>query len=873
MGADGQQVSTARSPRWRIGIAECLAIAFAAVVILAIAANVITRRSELQRTEVVRVNDEVQAVVASGNAAVVALDSHHTAIIAGLESPQYTSAFYVEQEQALIAALDAERATLYGSDLNAIAEFQTAVGRYIDAASAFSAVHQRRGDNARDYGRRVASMQAAVDSASDGAWKIFGRVIARESLLTIGRDLDGMRQRAARIVLNGVYDSDSIKGIATAEATLNTTLSGFEKSLRRSQGEAWLQTMRNDLAALIKVRRALVRLNEQRAGQRAVFDKERNALRALLNQRVDMLKRTLPVTSVTTQTREVPPVPDYSMMSLTAGVLALVLLISIITVYRVAVPVRRLVDATRQLAEGQTNVSVPRGGMREVDSLSEAFNDMAAQLQQAKASVQAYQAQLEARVDERTRQLQHLAEHDPLTHLPNRRQLIAHLEGVLRRTRVSERRAALLFVDLDNFKTLNDSLGHEFGDGLLQAVSERLQQAIGEGFCARWGGDEFTLVIEGVHDVDDVRARSELVVAAFHRPLSVGPRDVTISVSVGASLYPDHGSDVESLLRAADAALFRAKELGRRQAHLFSPDLLEAVSSRFALEQSLRRAVKYGELELFYQPEVSLDTLEPTGVEALLRWRQPDGTYVTAGEFLHVAEQTGLINEISDWVLRTAIRAAARWHKSRWPQAKVAVNLSSRQLLDQQLVQQIGDMLREYDVPASCLEIELTENVLQTGAATIEALRALRALGVSIALDDFGTGFSSLTSLEQLPLSRVKIDRSLIASIDKNPRSAAIARSIVGLCHNLGLEVIAEGIERPEQLARLLVDRGLTMQGYLLSRPLPANELLAFLETVPARMQGIVLSLPDLSFEPDSTGAHSLRKYRAAVASKRANSS
>ncbi|MET0987806.1 MAG: EAL domain-containing protein, partial [Steroidobacteraceae bacterium] len=554
-----------------------------------------------------------------------------------------------------------------------------------------------------------------------------------------------------------------------------------------------------------------------------------------------------------------------------AVVLGLVLLISAATVYSVARPIRRLVIATRRVAQGEVDVLVPRGGLREVDGLALAFNSMATQLAQARASVQAYQAQLEARVDERTRQLQHLAEHDPLTELPNRRQLLAHVEGVLRAARAHSARVALLFIDLDNFKTLNDSLGHDFGDTLLQAVSQRLIQAVGSGFCARWGGDEFTVVLDGIANPEEARRRAFEVVAAFDRPLTVGARDVAISVSVGTSVFPDHASEAEGLLRAADAALFRAKELGRRQAHLFDPQLLVNASSRFALEQALRRAVKCGEFELFYQPEVSLETLQTTVVEALLRWRQPDGTYIAPGEFLVIAEQTGLIDELSDWVLRSSIRAAARWHRGPWSKARIAVNLSSRQLLDQQLVQRVEQLLQEYKLPAECLEIELTENVMQTGLSTIAALRALRDLGVTIALDDFGTGYSSLTSLEQLPLSRVKIDRSLVASIDTSSRSASIARSIIGLCHSLGLEVTAEGIERPSQLAKLLADRGLHIQGYLLSKPLSADDLIGFIESAPARLQELVLTLPDTPFDPDSTGAYALRRYRAAVASRAAS--
>ena len=259
------------------------------------------------------------------------------------------------------------------------------------------------------------------------------------------------------------------------------------------------------------------------------------------------------------------------------------------------------------------------------------------------------------------------------------------------------------------------------------------------------------------------------------------------------------------------------------------PQLLEAASSRFKVEQSLRRAVERGEFELLYQPEVCFETMETHIVEALLRWRQPDGNVVAPADFFEVAEQTGLISDISDWALRSAIEAAAFWQSGPWPRAKVAVNISSQQFLDGQFRRAPGRLLKRHGLPAECLEIELTENVLQTGPTTIAALHRLRELGVSIALDDFGTGYSSLTSLERLPLTRVKIDRGLIGSIDTSARSPAIVRSIVGLCHSLGLQVTAEGVERAAQLGPLLMDRGVQVQGYLVSRPLKAATVPVFL--------------------------------------------
>jgi EAL domain-containing protein (putative c-di-GMP-specific phosphodiesterase class I) len=341
-----------------------------------------------------------------------------------------------------------------------------------------------------------------------------------------------------------------------------------------------------------------------------------------------------------------------------------------------------------------------------------------------------------------------------------------------------------------------------------------------------------------------VTAFGQDLVRAFQQPLVVDGRHLTISISVGSSLYPDHGRDAETLLRAADAALFRAKALGRSQSTVFSPALLQAASAKFAIEQGLRHALERGEFELVFQPEVDATTFAPHLVEALIRWHMPDGRLALPGEFLTIAEESGLIMEISDWVLRKSIETASHWHHGAWPEARIAINLSSRQLLDAQFVDRVMALLREHRLPARCIEIELTENVLQTGTATIEVLRQLRSHGIAIALDDFGVGYSSLASLEQLPLSRVKLDQTLVASIHTSPRSAVIARSLVGLCHNLGLEVTAEGIECVEQLSLLAELKPIYLQGYLLARPVSADKLLGSIAALPDHMVSLMLMYP-----------------------------
>jgi diguanylate cyclase (GGDEF)-like protein len=484
-------------------------------------------------------------------------------------------------------------------------------------------------------------------------------------------------------------------------------------------------------------------------------------------------------------------------------------------------------------------------------SVVSSYDAMAEKWRAAHTVTREYQTELEVRVDERTRQLQHLAEHDPLTGLPNRRQLWTYLEAAIK-SAPRDAQVAVFFLDLDNFKNINDSMGHAFGDLVLQGIAHRLREATGGpgGFASRLGGDEFTVVYGTPGGLADIsRVGSELV-SAFQRPMLIEGRELLVSISVGASVYPDHAQTPDALLRAADAALFSAKTSGRSRLGMFNREMLETASLKFQIEQGLRRAVDRGEFELQFQPEVSFDSLGTTMVEALLRWRLPDGQYIAPGDFLPVAEDSGLITNINDWVLRSAIQYGAQWHRGAWQNARVAVNVSARQLLDTHFVERVRELLAEHDLPAACMEIELTETVLQTGPGTIETLRELRQLGVSIALDDFGTGYSSLASLEKLPLTRVKLDRSLIASIDTSERSLAIARAIIGLCENLHLEVTAEGIERAQQLALLLGHRSMSLQGFLFARPMHANRVPDSVATMPERLQSFLLAASPRSAAP-----------------------
>jgi diguanylate cyclase (GGDEF)-like protein len=639
-------------------------------------------------------------------------------------------------------------------------------------------------------------------------------VIARRSLADLDASINALLAGPA----TGI-------GAARDEQRFESVLEENAAELARSPGPAWLELIQEDLKEAIRLRGSIERFDAANGAARRAFVQEGAALLSFAQLHLQQPAR---VAFARAAERAAAAAADAQRtLALTGmGVIAVVLLISAVLAARIILPVRRLTAATRRLAAGERDARAGRAGLAELDELAASFNAMADQIAVVEQELRTHQSELEEHVAERTRQLHHLAHHDPLTKLPNRRNLGTRLETAIAHAAGAHERFALLFVDLDNFKSINDTLGHTFGDRVLQAIGERLQLAAGsESFIARLGGDEFTVLLENVHSPQSVAARVGVLLDALQQPLVVDGRMLSTSASVGASLYPDHATDPDTLLRAADVALFRAKDLGRNRFALFSPELSDAAAQHFRLEQSLRRAVETGELLLMYQPLIALHTCEPTGVEALLRWRMADGRIATAAEFIHVAEETGLMRELTGWVLRSATSAVSHWRSIGWHRASVAINVSAPQFFESDFLEHVKSALRTAGLPASALELELTETVMQTGPATIHALRELRKLGVEIALDDFGTGYSSLTSLEQLPITRVKLDRTLTETLDTSPRSVAIARSVIALCHGLGLHVVAEGIERAAQLELLARCGPVSVQGFLLAPAVAADAL------------------------------------------------
>ena len=419
---------------------------------------------------------------------------------------------------------------------------------------------------------------------------------------------------------------------------------------------------------------------------------------------------------------------------------------------------------------------------------------------------------------EAQRQLQFFAQHDPLTSLPNRMVLLSRLEETLLRCRRDRQQAAMLCLDLDRFKAVNDGFGHAAGDQVLVGCAERLRSCIREtDLVARLGGDEFAVLQVGVGRPGDVHALCERILAVMAQPFRLDGTEAVVGASVGVAMIPADGDEASRILQNADIALYRAKSDGRNRACFFEPGMDERQRRRRELETALRHALTAGQLEIHYQPQVSIESAAVFGVEALLRWRHPDRGPIAPAEFIPVAEETGLIVPIGDWVLRTACQVAARW-----PQITVSVNVSPTQFRERDLVWSVEEALAAANLPPDRLEIEITEGVLiQNTAEALRTLKQLKQVGVKIAMDDFGTGYSSLSYLQKFPFDKIKIDRSFIASLHEE--NSSIVRAIVNLGHSLGMRTCAEGVETDEQLWLLRREGCEQAQGYLFGAAMEAG--------------------------------------------------
>ena len=426
--------------------------------------------------------------------------------------------------------------------------------------------------------------------------------------------------------------------------------------------------------------------------------------------------------------------------------------------------------------------------------------------------------------------------HDSLTQLPNRRHLMQQLERLLRDAQAGHRRAALLFLDLDHFKTINESLGHEAGDQLLCEVARRLRAASAHAghFIARVGGDQFVLLLADPQGREQAAREADALLARVREPWSLAGMPISVSPSLGISMFPEDGYGADELLRHATLALQQAKDSGRSMRMFYAPGMEGQPAALLHQEHLLREAVFRQSFVLHYQPQVDVATGRLHGFEALVRWQHPERGLIEPGEFIELAESRGLITPIGRWVLREACRQMRAWHDAGLPRVPVAVNLSAIEFRQRDVVHDIAQVLRECGLEAHYLEVELTESVLMHDAAQVrQTLASLQALGVAVAVDDFGTGYSSLAYLKRYPLNKIKVDRSFVMDTPADSDDVAIVTAVVQLARSLQLQSVAEGVETDEQL-QLLRRLGCDLaQGFGISRPMPAQQAQAWMRALP----------------------------------------
>jgi diguanylate cyclase (GGDEF)-like protein len=470
-----------------------------------------------------------------------------------------------------------------------------------------------------------------------------------------------------------------------------------------------------------------------------------------------------------------------------------------------------------------------------------------AQLRRAEAELQAANNLLEQRVAERTaelvrtnarleqkiadynqaeRRIDFMAHHDALTGLPNRLLLEDRInQAIAQARRHQDEMVAQLHIDLDHFKTINDSLGDRIGDRMLQAVAARLQQCTREGdSLGCLGGNAFGICLAALRSSNDAALVAGKILEALSRPFDVEDHELHVSASIGLGLFPSDGSDASALLRAANAAMYQAKQKGRATYQFFTPALHEAARRRMAATNQLRQALAHDEFSVYYQPQVDMESGRIFSAEALLRWTPPGKAPRSCAEFIAIAEETGIIVPIGEWVLRQACMQLKRWRDGGHPDMRIAVNLSARQFTQANLTDFVAQVLRDTGVPADALELELTESLtMQPSDDNLDVMRRLSDMGVQLSIDDFGTGYSSLAYLQNFPIHALKIDRSFVIGINEQSHDAAIVTAIIAMAHSLHLNLIAEGVDRPEHVSFLTAHGCLAAQGFYYSQPVPAD--------------------------------------------------
>jgi diguanylate cyclase (GGDEF)-like protein len=468
----------------------------------------------------------------------------------------------------------------------------------------------------------------------------------------------------------------------------------------------------------------------------------------------------------------------------------------------------------------------------------------AAQARQAKAEIEIAAVALRQEITVRETaqaRLAYLARHDPLTGLPNRSWFGESLTAAVKAAEAAGGKLAVLYIDLDNFKDVNDTLGHEIGDALLRQVAARIAGSLPEGAGAsRIGGDEFALVLPNLADQDAAIALGQSLITALCQPFEIEGRPIFIGASIGVSLFPSDAASVDLLHRHADLALYRAKTDGRNRCQVFDQTLNAEVHRRATLEQALREPNLMDQLHVVYQPQIDLKSDGISGVEALLRWQHPQQGWIWPQEFIPVAERSGMILSVGTWVLRQACRQAVRWRAEGMPPMTMSVNVSALQFRAGNVPRLVAEILAETGLPAHCLELEITETAIMNHTVDpAEALIALHQLGVLLAIDDFGTGYSSLSYLRQIPVDRIKIDQSFIRDAPGDEDASMVAATIVQLAHSLRLDVVAEGVENRAQLDFVRQTGCRFAQGFYYSKPISATGVTALATNLNMREQAI----------------------------------
>lgn len=435
---------------------------------------------------------------------------------------------------------------------------------------------------------------------------------------------------------------------------------------------------------------------------------------------------------------------------------------------------------------------------------------------------------------EQEAQIYHLAFHDPLTDLPNRRMFMKQLREEVALAKELNTKLAVMFLDLDRFKYVNDTWGHEAGDYILTVAAERLKKVLRHGdLIGRLGGDEFAIMLKNVNSEDDVVAFTNRLRESFKEPIEVVPnQQYSLSCSIGIAMFPDHGTDAEKLLLNADTALYAIKGEGKNEHAFFTREMEEKSLQQALLENELRKAIERDQFYIDYQPKIDFVQNKVVGMEALIRWRHPDLGIISPGQFIPLAEETGLISQIGEWVLRKACEQNKTWQDEGYPPLRISVNLSVKQLMEPNIVEKIKQILEETELEPKWLELEVTESVFANIEDAPRILKKIRDIGVHVSIDDFGTGYSSFSYIKHLPVDTLKIDSSFIRDIHENDESKAIVRAVLTLADTLGMEVLAEGIELDEQLKILNKDGCKLGQGFLFSKPLSKEKFERYIEEV-----------------------------------------